>query len=611
MASFPGWADSSASMPPLVEIPKPAAYPGGAANASENAAHVSTGEYKTAADQLASLQERLSTLSMWIKPSLNASTATSPVADFEEALRKIEALSSCVEPDPSCSCRKVVDPLDPAIFAKSSKNPTKRKQQPKKKLDDFQAGLGELEIVMDEKAKDLDELHTELRLMGERVIEEIEKRAELQVNKDALQDELEEVTKELFENANMLVSTEARRGHHHEQKVKNLEQELVEIRLQLQMEQLQLRELKVKMDEEAATKPKEEGRSGTIDGQDANSAAPLPRTTIPLSRGDEQKRLLTFRWWTTPLILYFCRFVDFMNQSPSVKLNKLHTIPFMKNTKDDDINPCLRFGGNPRTLTNKLVEAIMMNSISNQHRSSTERLSGTPVVGEGRSRRPTVELDKPHSSSGASTPTQAIFHQRTVLERLSTWTSLATATPPTPSVPLPASGSTSPQRPQLFPLQTTLPFPLQVKAAPLVAAPSPSATIPRLRKPRRRLVSHICTSCRDRLVSVCEFYNFVRHVRQGLYSTRRREDLFLEVLALKRKMFYARAGCAMLANANEKPFGRGGRGVLVRPDSQLLRSCRFLNGDGSERVAVDTGRRTGPTGIASPTVTPATPLSPQ
>ncbi|KAJ3121555.1 hypothetical protein HK101_006729, partial [Irineochytrium annulatum] len=82
----------------------------------------------------------------------------------------------------------------------------------------------------------------------------------------------------------------------------------------------------------------------------------------------------------------------------------------------------------------------------------------------------------------------------------------------------------------------------------------------------------ICPQCRDRLVAVCDFYDFIRHVRQGLYSTRRSEDLWMEVVQLKRRMWYARVGAAGWAgNEGMRRRGVGLASRLVRPDSQLLR----------------------------------------
>ena len=54
--------------------------------------------------------------------------------------------------------------------------------------------------------------------------------------------------------------------------------------------------------------------------------------------------------------------------------------------------------------------------------------------------------------------------------------------------------------------------------------------------------SPICSSCRNRIVAVCDFYNFIRHVRQGLYSSRKPQEMYIESLKLRRNMFYAKIG---------------------------------------------------------------------
>ncbi|KAJ3198767.1 hypothetical protein HDU67_003393, partial [Dinochytrium kinnereticum] len=274
MASFPGWA-------PTTEPTSPSSTPAAASDRSEarpdmqasQASQVTSGPLdarastgnpsrKSSAAATPPRSPSSSSISHIIK---DPSPSSSPIAEAQEALRNVESLANCPDPSPDCSCRKVIDPSEPAVCGncRGVVRPIFRVQQDLKRLMETMVELRrrllesnskesatweeasqlskrieELKVVMDEKARALDELHAELRQMGERVIEEIEKRAELQVSKDALQDELEELTKGLFEEANMLVSTEARRGHHHELRVKNLEQELAEIRLQMQMEQL-------------------------------------------------------------------------------------------------------------------------------------------------------------------------------------------------------------------------------------------------------------------------------------------------------------------------------------------------------------------------------------
>ncbi|GAA5799624.1 hypothetical protein EDC94DRAFT_598017 [Helicostylum pulchrum] len=49
-------------------------------------------------------------------------------------------------------------------------------------------------------------------------------------------------------------------------------------------------------------------------------------------------------------------------------------------------------------------------------------------------------------------------------------------------------------------------------------------------------------ACRDRLVAVCDFYVFIRHVRSGLQDQRTIQSLFQECVWLKLCMFWARSG---------------------------------------------------------------------
>lgn len=47
-------------------------------------------------------------------------------------------------------------------------------------------------------------------------------------------------------------------------------------------------------------------------------------------------------------------------------------------------------------------------------------------------------------------------------------------------------------------------------------------------------------NCRDRLVAVCNFYSFIRNIQLGYYHQPSTQDLYLENIDLRLKMFYAR-----------------------------------------------------------------------
>jgi hypothetical protein len=420
----------------------------------------------------------------------------------------------------------------------------------------------ELEDLMDSRADELLRLQRDLQAMGEKVVDEIEKRAELQVSKDALQEELDELTKSLFEEANVLVADEARRRHLHEMREKSLEQEIEEMKRQLNLEQLQLKELKIKMAE--VTSVEEEASAVGVVADESMEVKSVDGIGTLRSYGDpiDPQLLLEFQ--------------DFLKQGPTVKLNKLHTISFMKNILEDDVTPCLRFGGNPRTSTRRLVDSIVQNScfveemspsqiasLQAQH-AALKELSEPSISPSTNARRaagvvsggiPQTETEKAIVSTSA--PTQAIF-QKTVLERLSTWSISSSSSGST------TSNSTSPSTTTST---TALPSSLVINGCSACGKQGPTKHHFKISEQHDDAWCPICVQCRDRLVAVCEFYNFVRHVRQGLYSTRRQEDVYLEVMALKRKMFYARIGAAGYATG-PKPFSRAKS--ILRPDSQLF-----------------------------------------
>ncbi|KAJ3195718.1 hypothetical protein HK101_011230 [Irineochytrium annulatum] len=455
----------------------------------------------------------------------------------------VAELTAGPEPTSTCICYTVIDADDPAkcracggkldpVLALARhrglatkwladarltlEKATAREEAASNETSTVSVRVEELEDLMDSRAEELQRIQRDLQVMAEKVADEIEKRTELQSAKDGLQAELDELTKSLFEEANNLKLDERQKREQHESREKSLEHELHEARTQLQMEQLRLREIKIKMEETRFAE--EVGRDGMVVNSDSSSSLASEAGAVAGS---------SFSSNTTnpidPVLL--SEFKDFLTNGPTVKINKLHTLPFMKNALEDDVTPCLRFGGNPRTSTRKLVDFVMMHSCFVEEMTQPQvaahqaLLTTAPQVSGGSA----SNVNKPvrTGTGGAETgtvvapPTQAIF-QKTVLERISTWSTSSASTSATSSI-VPggcaACGRLTPVR-------------FQFK----ISESADDTWCP------------ICTQCRDRLVASCEFYNFVRHVRQGLYSTRRHEDLYLEMLTLKRKMFFSRMG---------------------------------------------------------------------
>jgi hypothetical protein len=144
---------------------------------------------------------------------------------------------------------------------------------------------------------------------------------------------------------------ETKRRHAHESRIKSLEVSLSEAKVALQMEQLKLRNLKLSI-EEYQPQPSVSSRKGSSSANSNNSSL-LTSGNTALNNLDMQNAI-------DEMLLR--QFKEFLVVSPSVKLNKLHTISFMSHTLEDEVLPCLKFGGNPRPYTRKLVDAIAMNT---------------------------------------------------------------------------------------------------------------------------------------------------------------------------------------------------------------------------------------------------------
>ncbi|KAI9236331.1 MAG: hypothetical protein BYD32DRAFT_361287, partial [Podila humilis] len=197
----------------------------------------------------------------------------------------------------------------------------------------------DLEDALDAKTDDYLSAQRDLAVLNDKYVDEIEKVAELQHAKEMVEGELEELSRTLFEEANGMVASEARARHQLELTRKHLELELKDAQERLAAETSQLKELKTKME-------------AMMDAQPVSKRS----STDPSNRGSEP---------TTAIAIdghMMHEFKEFVAQSSTVRLAKIHSLPFMRHCQDEDVEPCLRFGSNPRITARKLTEGICSNT---------------------------------------------------------------------------------------------------------------------------------------------------------------------------------------------------------------------------------------------------------
>ncbi|KAJ3069637.1 hypothetical protein HDU98_007308, partial [Podochytrium sp. JEL0797] len=445
------------------------------------------------------------------------------------------------------------------------------------------ARVEDLSVLIDSLDEESERFDANLELLNEKHKDEVLKTADLERDRDALQAELDELTVSLMEEANVLVKSETQQRHVLEEREKLLEQQLNETRETLKREQVQLRELKIKMEKEYSSMLASE------------SAASLTSKLPPL---DE---------------LLFREFKEFVHAAPNTKQVKLATLAFMKNLIEDDIIPTLRFGGNPRTSTRKFLDAVSAHlvtakemtplqysnwihvnqsirdaitiraHVTNEAKavaaaaaaaappalpephpaSSMYPLYAAPFVHRGRTNSsepiPNLPTISPETSAAIATianisvtPSHAVF-QKSMVERVSLWSTTSTAsTPPTSTT----ATSNSSDKPTADPL-TSFPafFVLDgcstcgKHGAPIQhhfhisdpSAPTPSSAVTTGATPSgtgdlwEGTWIPICESCYDRVSAVVRLYEFVRVLRTGVYAGREVGDMYAEYVEQLRK----------------------------------------------------------------------------
>ncbi|KAG0216278.1 RAB3A interacting protein [Mortierella sp. GBA30] len=349
----------------------------------------------------------------------------------------------------------------------------------------------DLENALGAKTDDYLSVQRDLAVLNDKYVDEIEKVAELQHAKEMVESELEELSRTLFEEANGMVASEARARHQLELTRKHLELELKDARERLAAETSQLKELKERMEAMMDAEQPQSKRS-SVNPSDRGSVDlaqlfGMNKISVPDSVPEEPETAIAI----DGQLMH--EFRDFVTQSSTVRLAKIHSLPFMRHCQDEDVEPCLRFGNNPRISARKLTEGICSN---------------------------TCYIEE-------ATAEQVKEYERMVL---------AAQQPPSPARNSMSSKSMLWER-----LQTQYALYQAPKGGCQTCGRS-GALSHRYRIATLDEWSFIDRFCRDRLVAACEFYVFIRNIRAGLYSNRTVEDLYSECLRLRLQMFYARAG---------------------------------------------------------------------
>jgi myosin heavy subunit len=368
----------------------------------------------------------------------------------------------------------------------------------------------ELEQHLETKSGELVRLKKDMQALNTKYVSEINRVSDIQHEKDLLEQELEELSRRLFEEANGMVAFEKREKWNLEVAYRQLEGQLIETEERLSAEQSQLQELRSRMEEMMLNRQKdEEGflKVSAIYGDENGYARPSIEEKIKrISANDPYfraqldmarlhgitKESSTASSSSTSLPpspssqpshphnkeiiddYNLLEFRDFVQVSAITPVKKLHSIPFLKHCLNEDVEPCLRFGANPRLSSRKIADAIMVSPCFIEESSEGYEVPSAPARNSG-SKQSWFTSSNTNSAPACHACGQPakIVHFRFKLVEQDDW-------------------------------------------------------------------SYIDEGCRERLVAVCEFYVFIRNTQLGHYGSRTMDDLYAESVRLRLQMFYSR-----------------------------------------------------------------------
>ncbi|KAJ1959676.1 hypothetical protein GGI12_004216 [Dipsacomyces acuminosporus] len=388
---------------------------------------------------------------------------------------------------------------------------------------DLEARIGAQARKIDEQRDFIADLKNDLSAMNDKFVDQVNMTAEISHSRELVEAELEDLTQKLFSEANEMVATEKKARFEAEKTSAHLQNIIADLETRLANETMQSQELKERIEKMSAEYddlmlkrtfiPSRRGSVGShtsdalaLDGSSITREASgmmSPGAGIPGSAQSEGFRLsahtaaiitgtksLTASPVTASPIrlddVLLSEFREFAEQAQSGRSNNCMGMPFVKHVISEDIEPCLRFGPHPRISSRNVLDAVASNRLQIEEM--------TPQVANEMRRLQQV-AERPNG------------HRQAMLwERFS------------------GSVASNPNGCQACgrECQCTYRFHMGLKAD--------TDWI------------QIDTLCRDRLVAACEFYGFIRYLRQGIFASRSIMDMYQETIRLRLCMFYARIG---------------------------------------------------------------------
>ncbi|KAI7855076.1 hypothetical protein BDC45DRAFT_506482 [Circinella umbellata] len=268
--------------------------------------------------------------------------------------------------------------------------------------------IHEKESVIERRTIELESLQQDLKILHTKCHGERQQVKEIQQSKECVKRELEELSQRLFEEANVMVSSEKKEKERiqiqHEKSKKALEQAKQDL-IQVELELCQLRKEIGLLDEttlpprpssalsgyhEQHQQQQQQRQSGSFSFRDSSShhnasgedsyyspsSSPIvtgatvmgPETVMMRAQIDlatqhnnnNQNQTMPLQIEASEDDHCLMEFRQFIDSASTISLRKLHSLPYMKQCLEDDVRPTLRFGPNPKLTSRKIVDSILV-----------------------------------------------------------------------------------------------------------------------------------------------------------------------------------------------------------------------------------------------------------
>lgn len=355
----------------------------------------------------------------------------------------------------------------------------------------------------------IESLNKDLKVLKVKCQEESDQVQAIQESKEAVKRELEELSLKLFEEANAMIKIEKEQ----QDVIKSVNTQL-ELDLKSAQKTLKEASKELKLFRDKIEQHDQDESTGHIKHHSIIDEQPQQSQQDSNTSMEDNNIIDTYTRAQVEIILMhgldlgiymdtleddacLMDFNDFIQQLQKTPLRKLHSLKYFKYCVKEDIEPTLRFGPSPKLTAKKIMDAIMVKTCfieESPYGFITEQDTLRRLKRQEETAAATASLWERFTSSTSSKDSDANIYWgcqacgRNTLEKE--------------------------KRPELLKYRFRISY------------FDEWACIDRY--------------CRDRLLSVVEFYMFIRHLRAGSYKHRSLHELYQQFIRLKLQMFISR-----------------------------------------------------------------------